>query len=149
VDFLDEETGIDGGKKIHGRKRHLLVDTLGLPLAVHVSSANTGDFLGGFEILAHIEKDQERLKLIRADQHDAKAFAEGAQWFDIEVEVTKKPNSGKGFVPQKGRWQVERSFAWMSFFRRLSKDYERLAESSVAFIQRMFISIILARLEPK
>lgn len=73
----------------------------------------------------------------------------GAQWFDIEVEVTKKPNSVKGFVPQKGRWQVERSFAWMSFFRRLSKDYERLAESSVAFIQLMFISIILARLEPK
>lgn len=77
VAFLDEETGIDGGKKINGRKRHLWVDTLGLPLAVHVSSANTADFLGGFEILAHIEKDQERLKLIRADQHDAKAFAEG------------------------------------------------------------------------
>jgi len=108
-----------------------------------------GDFLDGFEILAHIEKDPERLKLIRADQYDAKAFAEGAQWFDIEVEVTKKPNSEKGFVPQKGRWQVERSFAWMNFFRRLSKDYERLAESSVAFIQLMFITIILAKLEPK
>lgn len=126
----------------------MLGDTQGLPLAIPVLAANTANFIGGFEILAQIEKVKERLKLIRADQHYAKAFAEGAQWFDIEVEVSKKPNSEKGFVPQKGRWQVERSFSWMSFFRRLSKDYERLAESSVVFIQLMFFTIILARLEP-
>ena len=149
VAFLEEETGIDGGKKIHGRKRHILVDTQGLPLAIHLSAANTADFVGGFELLAQIEGEQPRLRLIRADQHYAKTFSEAAQWFDLEVEITQKPPSKQGFVPQKGRWQVERSFAWMNFFRRLSKDYERLAESSVAFIQLMFISIILARLEPK
>ena len=148
VAFIDEDKGIDGGKKVNGRKRHLLVDTQGLPLAIHVSSANTADFLGGFELLAQTDKKQERLELIRADQHYAKHFKEAAQWFNIEVEVTKKPNSEKGFVPQTGRWQVERSFAWTNFFRRLSRDYEKLAESSVAFFQLMFISIILARLEP-
>ncbi|MEO0582036.1 MAG: transposase, partial [Bacteroidota bacterium] len=56
------------------------------------------------------------------------------------------PPSAQGFVPQIGRWQVERSFGWMGFFRRLSKDYEKLPQSSVAFIQLMFITIILARL---
>ena len=147
VAFIKEETGIDGGKKVNGRKRHLLVDVKGLPLAIHVSSANTPDFLGGFELLAQTDGKEKRLKLIRADQHYAKHFKEAAQWFDIEVEITKKPNSEKGFVPQTGRWQVERSFAWTNFYRRLSRDYEKLAESSVAFIQLMFINIILARLQ--
>ena len=123
VAFIDEDKGIDGGKKVNGRKRHLLVDTQGLPLAIHVSSANTADFLGGFELLAQTDEKQKRLKLIRADQHYAKHFKEAAQWFNIEVKVTKKPHSEKGFVPQTGRWQVERSFAWTNFFRRLSRDY--------------------------
>ncbi|MDO1446702.1 transposase [Rhodocytophaga aerolata] len=60
--------------------------------------------------------------------------------------MAQKPESAKGFVPQKGRWQVERSFAWLNFFRRLSKDYERTTASAVAFIQLAFISIILARM---
>lgn len=148
VAFIGKDTGIDGGKKVNGRKRHLLVDTQGLPLAIEVSSANTADFLGGFELLAQIEKEQQQLKLIRADQHYAKTFSEAAHWFGIEVEITKRPNTEKGFIPQKGRWQVERSFAWMNFYRRLSRDYEKLADSSVAFIQLMFINIILQRLEP-
>lgn len=148
VAFVSEQTGIDGGKKVNGRKRHLLVDTLGLPLAIEVTAANTPDYLGGFELLAETDPEQQRLQLIRADQHYAKNFKEAAAWFGIEVENTKKPNSKQGFVPQKGRWQVERSFSWMNFYRRLSKDYEKLPESSVAFIQLMFINIILARLAP-
>lgn len=147
VAFLDQETGIDGGKKVNGRKRHLVVDTLGLPLAIHVSSANTADFIGGFELLAQLGEEQTRLELIRADQAYAKAFTQAAHWYGIEIDTAKKPPSAEGFIPQKGRWQVERSFSWMNFFRRLSRDYERLAETAVAFIQLMFISIILARVE--
>ena len=145
VAFIGEDTGVDGGKKINGRKRHLLVDTLGLPIAIDVSSASTADFLGGYELLVQVEQNQQKLELIRGDQHYAHQFREAASWFDIRVEAGKRPPSQKGFVPQIGRWQVERSFGWMNFFRRLSKDYEKLAESSVAFIQLMFISIILAR----
>ncbi len=125
----------------------MLVDANGLPLAIHVSSANTADFIGSFELLAQTYGKQRRLTLICADQHYAKHFKEVDQWFNIEVEVAKKSNSEKGYIPQKGRLQVEISFAWTNFYRRLSRDYEKLAESSVTFFQLIFIRIILARLE--
>jgi transposase len=143
--FIHEQTGVDGGKKVNGRKRHLLVDTLGLPIAIHVTSANVHDAKAGDDLLAQTDHVEDVLELIRADQAYAKAFKESASWFHYEVEVAQKPESAKGFVPQKGRWQVERSFAWMNVFRRLSRDFEKLPQSSVAFIQLMFISIILAK----
>ena len=146
VAFIKEETGIDGGKKVNGRKRHLLVDTEGLPIAIHVSAANTSDPVGGFDLLAETEYLDGSLKLIRGDQHYGKLFKEAASWYHIEVDTAQKPPTERGFVPQQGRWQVERSFAWTNFFRRLSRDYEKLPCSSVAFFQLMFISIILARL---
>jgi transposase len=62
-----------------------------------------------------------------------------------EIEITQKPESQQGFVPQRGRWQVERSISWLNFFRRLSKDYERTTASAIAFLQLAFCSIILAR----
>jgi transposase len=73
-------------------------------------------------------------------------FVEAAGWCGYEVEITQKPPTEKGFVPQAGRWQVERIFAWFNFFRRLSKDFEKTVESSVSFIQLAFISIILAKI---
>lgn len=146
VAFTDQETGIDGGKKVNGRKRHLLVDTEGLPIAIHVSAADISDAVGGFDLLHQAEYLEGKLKLIRADQAYAEKFAGAASWYHFEVEVSKRPNSQKGFIPQKGRWQVERSFSWMNFYRRLARDYERLSASAVAFIQLMFINIILARL---
>ena len=146
VAFTHEETGIDGGKKVNGRKRHILVDTLGLPIAIHVSAADISDAVGGYDLLHQTEHLEGKLKLIRADQAYADMFREAASWYGFEVEVTKRPNSQKGFVPQLGRWQVERSFSWMNFYRRLARDYERLPASAVAFIQLMFINIILARL---
>ncbi len=62
------------------------------------------------------------------------------------MEITQKPESAQGFVPQIGRWQVERSFSWLNFFRRLAKDYEKTTTAAMAFIQLTFTSIILARL---
>jgi len=62
------------------------------------------------------------------------------------MEITQKPEPQQGFVPQKGRWQVERSFAWLNFFRRLAKDYEITPAASMAFIQLTFLSVILARI---
>ena len=141
-----ETTGFDGGKKIKGRKRHLAVDVLGLPLAMHVSPANVHDGVGGVELLWQLEQASDRLELIRGDGHYGGYFTECAEFYNWKVEVSKRPESKQGFVPQTQRWQVERSFGWFNFFRRLSRDYEKTKESSVTFMQIAFIDIILARL---
>jgi putative transposase len=140
------DTGIDGNKFVNGRKRHLAVDSLGLPLAIYVGAANVYDGEAGKELLWQLDKVSSRLKLIRADHAYQGDFVECADYYTWKVEITQKPESQQGFIPQTGRWQVERSFAWFNFFRRLSKDYEKTVESSVAFIQMAFIDIILARL---
>jgi putative transposase len=144
--FIRLDTGIDGGKRINGRKRHLAVDTLGLPLALYVSSAQEQDGQAGVELLWQLEKATQRLKLIRADHSYQGYFEKCAGFYDWLVEITQKPESQQGFVPQKGRWQVERSFAWLNFFRRLSKDYEKTTASSLCFLQLAFIDLILAKL---
>lgn len=145
VGFTQSETGVDGGKKINGRKRHILVDENGLPLAIHVSAADVSDPVGGFDLLQKAAYLKQSLKVIHGDCAYGKIFKEAAGWCGFEVEIAKRPESAKGFVPQKHRWQVERSFGWMNFYRRLGRDYERLTSSSVAFIELMFINIILAR----
>ncbi len=142
------DTGVDGGKQVNGRKRHLAVDTLGLPLALHVSAAQEHDGQAGVELLWQLEQASDRLKVLRADQAYGGHFKDCAQVYQWSVEISQKPESQKGFVPQKGRWQVERSFAWLNFFRRLSKDYEKTTASSLCFLQLAFIDIILARLSP-
>lgn len=143
--FINLDRGIDGGKLANGRKRHILVDTLGLPMAIHVSAANVSDAVGGYDLLAQAQSN-DSLKLIRGDKAYNGKFAEAAGYFGWEVECGQKPPTKEGFVPQKGRWQVERTFAWLNFFRRLSKDYERKTCSSEAFIRLAYISIILARI---
>jgi putative transposase len=143
--FVSLDTGTDGNKYINGRKRHLAVDTLGLPIVIHVSAANVHDGQEGIELLWQLEKASDRLQLIRADHAYRGYFSECVDLYNWKIEISQKPESSKGFVPQSGRWQVERSFAWLNFFRRLSKDYEKTVESSVAFIQIAFIDMILAR----
>ncbi len=144
--LISIETGIDGGKLVNGRKRHIAVDTLGLPLALHVSAANVYDGKAGIELLWQIEQASDRMELIRTDNTYKGYFVECADYYNWTVEITKKPESKQGFVPQVGRWQVERSFGWFNFFRRLSRDFEKTVESSLAFMQTAFIDIILARL---
>jgi putative transposase len=143
--LISLDTGIDGNKNVNGRKRHLAVDSLGLPLALHVSAANKHDGQQGIELLWQLEKASSRLELIRADHAYQGYFVECADYYNWTVEITQKPESQQGFIPQTGRWQVERSFAWFNFFRRLSKDYEKTVESSVTFMQLAFIDILLAR----
>jgi len=145
--FISLDTGVDGGKRVQGRKRHLAVDTLGLPLAMHVSSAQEHDGPAGVELLWQLEQASNRLTLIRADQAYSGYFKDCAQLYNWTVETSQKPESQQGFVPQKGRWQVERSFAWLNFFRRLSKDYKKTEASSLCFLQVAFIDILLARLD--
>jgi transposase len=143
--FVSINTGIDGGKLVNGRKRHIAVDSLGLPLAIFVGAANVSDTKAGIELLWQLEKASDKLKMISADNAYRGYFSECAQVYKWTVEITQKPESEKGFVPQSGRWQVERSFAWLNFFRRLAKDYEKDPESSASFVKLAYISIILAR----
>ncbi|HEY9301318.1 MAG TPA: IS5 family transposase [Phormidium sp.] len=144
--LISLDTGIDGNKNVNGRKRHLAVDTLGLPLVLHVAAANKPDGTEGLELLWQLNKATSRLELIRADGAYKGEFTKYASYYHYQVEISQKPESVQGFVPQKGRWQVERSFAWLNFFRRLSKDYEKTIESSLTFMQLAFIDIILARM---
>src|SRR3989454_12218438 len=130
------ERGDDGGKKINGRKRHLLVDTLGLLLAIVMTSAGLDNGVAAPHLLGQITpRDFPRLSTIFSDQKyhnhalDAWMAAHRAEW---RIEVKTRPEGTKGFTPLEKRWGIERTNAWHGRFRRNSKDYERTVESSTA-----------------
>lgn len=144
------ERGFDAGKLIYGRKRHILVDTLGLLLLVMVHSAGTQDRDGAKAVLAPLANRFSKLRKIWADSIYNGGIAEWVRNLRrrnrIELEVVKRPEGVKGFLVLARRWVVERTFAWLSFHRRLSKDYECLPETSEAFIRIAMIRLMLARL---
>ncbi|MBI3300865.1 MAG: transposase, partial [Deltaproteobacteria bacterium] len=123
------ERGYDGGKKVKGRKRHLLVDTLGLLLALLITGAGLDDGVAAPQLLQQIDpSDFPRLKTIFADHkyhnHVLQAWmAEHRPAWRIEVK--RRPEGSKGFTPLEKRWVVERTNAWHGRYRRNSKDYER------------------------
>ena len=146
----DSAIGYDGGKQVKGRKRHLLVDTLGLMLCVWVTAANTGDRDGLVHLLkTWLGKGMSRLRMLWVDGgYSGEALR---QWvwglkhsYKITLEVVEKV--GKGFQLVKRRWVVERTFAWLVNFRRNAKDYELLTDNSEAMLQIAMISILLRRL---
>ncbi len=146
------ERGYDGGKKINGRKRHLLVDTLGVLLAVLITSAGLDDGVAAPLLLGHLTpQDVPRLETIFADQkyhhHALEAWmaTPRAGW---RIEVKARPEGTKGFSPLEKRWVIERTNAWHGRYRRNSKDYERRVESSAAMIQISNIHLMLNRLSP-
>jgi putative transposase len=146
------ERGYDGGKKIKGRKRHLLVDTLGLLLVVLITSAGLDDGVAAPLLLGHATpQDLPRLETIFADQkyhnHALEAWMakHRAGW---RIEVKARPEGTKGFTPLEQRWGIERTNAWHGRYRRNSKDYERSVESSTAMLQISNINLMLNRLAP-
>ena len=146
------ERGYDGGTKIKGRKRHLLVDTLGLLLAILITSAGLDDGVAAPRLLGHITPyDFPRLVTIFADQKyhthalDAWMAEHRAGW---RIEVKVRPEGTKGFMPLEKRWVIERTNAWNGRYRRNSKDYERSVESSTTMLQISNIHLMLNRLSP-
>jgi len=141
--------GYDAGKKIKGRKRHIIVDTLGLLLAIVVHPANIQDRDGAKLVLAKLVGQFSRLKLIWADGGYAGKLIEWTQevghWI---LEIVKRSDDVTGFQILPKRWIVERTFAWFGRHRRLSKDYETLTESSEAIIYLAMIHLMLRRLKP-
>jgi len=151
TDVGGPERGFDGGKGVRGRKRHILVDSCGLLLSVLVTAANVQDKTGARTLLAKIKDGLRRLKLIWVDGgYESDPLS---QWLKqlrpdrpITIEVVKRSDDAKGFEVLPRRWVVERSFGWLNKHRRLSKDYERLPETSEAMIRIAFIRLMLARL---
>jgi transposase len=121
--LICEEKGIDGNKKINGRKRHIIVDSNGLLLGVWISAANKSDGTEGVELLPILQKHYTKIAIIAADGVYKKIFENAAACCGIETQISQKPETQQGFVPQKNRWHIERSFAWLNFYRRLSKDF--------------------------
>jgi len=122
---------------VKGRKRHLLVDTEGLVLKVVVSAADVPDYEGGellIEALRVFGPELPRLVKVWADGAYARLVEWAQRLMGWDVAVVKRPEGSKGFVVVPRRWAVERTFAWLGRYRRLSKDYEFRVESSEAFI---------------
>jgi putative transposase len=141
------ERGYDAGKKIKGRKRHILVDTLGLLLFVMVLTADIQDRDGAKLLFDKIKIRFSRMKLIWADGGYAGKLVEWVkQVCHWVLEIVKRSDDVKGFVVLPHRWIVERTFGWLNRWRRLSKDYERLPETSEALIYATMSRIMVKRL---
>jgi putative transposase len=146
MQFIEEETGVDGNKRINGRKRSLAVDTLGLPWALAVTAANTSDNEAGRLVVDRLKGKVPRLKVLAADHGYKVSFVEYVQEKGWRVEIAQKPESTRGFVPEKNRWPLERSFGWLNFRRRLFRDVEKTVESSESMLRIAFISFLINRL---
>lgn len=143
------ERGYDGGKRLTGRKRHILVDTLGLLLMVVVTKASVSDRAGGKQLLLRaVQAGFRRLALIWADGGYAGKpfFSWVLQHCGWLIEVVKRSDDQEGFVVLPRRWVVERTFGWLLRFRRLSKDYEVLPETSESMIYAAMTCVMLKRL---
>jgi putative transposase len=147
-----EKRGRDNAKNVDGRKRHIVVDSMGLLLAVLVTAADVDDAKAAAELFGRL-KDQPMGKVGRmfADSkyHNFNLYEwvqKNAQW---EMVIVRRPDGQKGWVKLPIRWTVERTFAWLGKCRRLSKDREKTVLSSESFVKLAMIHLMLNRLEPK
>ncbi len=149
---LGGDRGYDGGKRISGRKRHIAVDTLGLLLAVVVTSAGMDDATAAPQVFEQLtRREHPRLEVVWGDSkyhnHGLHEWLSGrAKSIPWRLEIVRRPPDVKGFVLLPKRWVVERTFAWLGRNRRLSKDYERRTDSSECKIRIAAIHLMLRRL---
>jgi transposase len=140
--------GYDGAKRRKGSKVHLAVDTLGHLLSLHVTAADTQDRAQVGQLAREVQKQTGKsVELAYVDQgYTGERAAEAAEQQAIALSVVKLPGAKRGFVLLPRRWVVERSFAWLARFRRLAKDYERLASTLRGMHLAAFAIVMLARL---
>jgi putative transposase len=144
--------GYDGGKKIKGRKRHIVVDTLGLLMAVTVTTANLDDGTHAPKVLAKLSPEKfPRLQVIFADlkyrNHTLEDWLLGTK-IPYHLEIRMKPEDAKTFVPIRIRWVVERTHAWLGRCRRLSKDNEYHISSSETWVRISALQQMIRRFKP-
>ena len=139
--------GFDGGKLTTGRKRHIVVDTNGLLLAVLVTAASVQDRDGARLLLQRLAGFCKKLRLIWVDgAYRGPLLDWVAQRFCFRLQPVMRPDTQKDFVVLARRWVVERTFAWFGLHRRLCRNYERLPASSEALIYIAMTRIMLRRL---
>ena len=137
--------GYDGAKRRKGNKVHLAVDTLGHLLALCVTAANEQDRAQVAELAERVQAETgESVEIAYVDQgYTGENAADAAAEHGIKLEVVKLPTAKRGFVLLPRRWVVERSFGWMSRFRRLARDYERLPETLAGLHYLAFVILML------
>ena len=144
-----EEHGFDAGKKIKGRKRHIVVDTLGLLMAIIVTSASVQDRDGARLLLRRLDGSAKKMRKIWVDGGYRGVLLEWVKLnFRFILEVVLRSDNQKGFVVLPRRWVVERTFAWLDNNRRMSKDYERYCQTSETFTYIAMTRLMLNRLVP-
>ena len=144
--------GYDGGKKTNGRKRHRIVDSLGLLMVVPVTAANLDDGTTAPQVLAKLTPEHRtRLDEVRGDgKYNNRTLDRylTRERVGYKVTVVERPEGAKGLVHLPYRWVIERTNAWTGKYRRNSKDYERTTESAEAMVQVSMIHLMLHRLAP-
>lgn len=141
--------GYDAGKKINGRKRHIVTDTLGLLLVVMVTAASIQDRAGGRGILERLRSLAPGVRHVFADGgYQGQLIEIAKRLWGIAIEVVKKPAEQIGFAVLPRRWVVERTFSWLLRWRRLARDYERLPEVHEALVKWAMVGLMLNRLAP-
>jgi putative transposase len=147
-----EQRGRDNAKNVNGRKRHIVVDSLGLLLAVLVTAASVDDAAAAQQLFPRLEgQPVGKVTRVFADSkyHNYALYEwveDNARW---DLVIVRRPDGSKGWVSLPLRWTVERTFAWLGTCRRLTKDREKSVRSSEAFIKLAMIHLMLNRLEPK
>ncbi|MBB4934339.1 transposase [Lipingzhangella halophila] len=145
------DRGFDASNKTTGRKRHLIVDTLGLVLVAAVTSASVQDRPGGRRVLARLAAAFPSIGLVWADagyanQVDNQLLAWAYEKLRLVVEIVRRSDDAKGFQVLPRRWVVERTFGWLVRNRRLARDYERLPGNSETMIKIAMIRLMATRL---
>jgi putative transposase len=141
------DRGFDAGKKVKSRKRHVLVDVLGLVLCVLVTSASIQDRDGAVPVLRSAAASYPTLKKVLVDgAYTGDRIASTSAQTNIEVEMVKRSDVAKGFVPVHKRWIGERTFGWLGRWRRTSKDYERYASTEECVIRWSMVGLMVRRL---
>jgi putative transposase len=146
-----EERGRDDAKNVDGRKRHIVVDSMGLLLAVLVTAADVDDTKGAAEVFARLDgQPMSRVKTMYADgkYHNFTLYEWVEKNAGRDLTIVRRPKDAEGWVKLPIRWTVERTFAWLGRCRRLSKDREKSVLSSESFIKLAMIQLMLNRLEP-
>lgn len=149
--MVQQAVGYDAGKKIKGRKRFTLVDTLGLLIAVRVVAASVPEREGAKQLFKQVHQERQRLPRLARIWVDGGFSGEDFLHWVIDtfrwiLEVVLRPEGAQGFVLLPKRWTVERTYGWLHWCRRLNVDYERLPASSEAFIHIAMIRLMLRRL---
>lgn len=138
--------GIDAGKKIVGRKRNIVTDTIGLLLAVLVTAASVQDSVAGTRLLDQVAAEHPGIRKVWVDGGYRQHLVEHAATLGIDMETTQRKPGTKGFTPIPKRWAVERTYGWLMLHRRLARDYETLSVRSEAMIHIAMTDLMARRL---